>query len=381
MRRTIYNEDHEAFRDSVRSFLAAEAVPHQAEWEKQGFISKEFFRKMGDVGLIGMQVADKHGGGGVDSWKFNVVVAEEAAALGLSLGRLRVHMDIILPYFMSYANDEQRERWLPGITSGKLMTAIAMTEPGTGSDLAGISATARLEGDRYVLNGAKTFITGGIGADLVVVVARTGKGDDRRDGLSLLVVEDGMEGFSRGRNLEKLGLKSQDTAELFFEDVRVPAANLLGEEGRAFSHLTRNLAQERMSISVNAVAQSRAALALTIDYVRNRKAFGQPVSTFQNTKFELADLATRLEAAQALLDQAIEEHDRGELSGADAAKVKLFTTEMQGRIMDACLQLHGGYGYMLEYPIAGMYADARVSRIHGGSSEIMKVIIAKSLGL
>lgn len=381
MKRTIYSEDHEAFRDTVRNFLIKEAVPHQDGWYEQGFISKDFFARMGELGLIGMQVPEQFGGGGVESYKFNTLIAEEAAAQLVSLGRLRVHMDINVPYFMRYANDEQKQRWLPGIASGTLMTAIAMTEPGTGSDLAGITATARLDGDHYVLNGAKTFITGGIGADLVIVVARTSKSENRRAGLSLLIVEDGMPGFNRGRNLEKIGLKSQDTAELFFEDVRVPVANLLGDEGDAFTYLSSNLPQERLSISVNAVSQSRAAMATTIEYVKDRKAFGQSIGSFQNTKFSLAGLAAQIEAAESMLDRAIEEHDRRELSVADAAKVKLFTTEMQGRVMDACLQLHGGYGYMLEYPIARMYADARVTRIYGGSSEIMKVIIAKSLGL
>ncbi|MBX6166096.1 MAG: acyl-CoA dehydrogenase family protein [Thermobispora bispora] len=381
MRRTVYNEDHEAFRETVRDFLLKEAVPYAQEWERQGFVSRDFYRKAGALGIVGLQVPERYGGGGVESYKFNCVLTEETARQHLCLGSLRVHMDIVLPYFLRYADEEQRRRWLPGIASGELMTAIAMTEPGTGSDLAGIATTARLDGDYYVLNGAKTFITGGIGANLVVVVARTSKGGDRRSGLSLLVVEDGMPGFTRGRNLEKLGLKAQDTAELFFEDVRVPVANLLGEEGQAFSYLTGNLPQERLSIAVNAVAQSRAALELTVGYVKNRKAFGQPVSAFQNTKFVLADLAARIEAAQSLLDRAIEAHDQGVLSAADAAKVKLFTTETQGHVMDACLQLHGGYGYMLEYPIARMFADARVTRIYGGSSEIMKVIIAKSLGL
>ncbi|MRJ77350.1 acyl-CoA dehydrogenase [Aeromicrobium sp. SMF47] len=381
MKRTIYGTDHEAFRDTVRSFLIREAVPRQDEWFGQGFVSKDFFAHMGGLGLIGMQVPEEFGGGGVDSYKFNAVLAEETAAQLVSVGGLRVHMDIILPYFMEYADDEQKKRWLPGIANGTLMTAIAMTEPGTGSDLAGIATTARLEGDHYVINGAKTFITGGIGADLVIVVARTSKSENRRSGLSLLVVEDGTPGFSRGRNLQKIGLKAQDTAELFFEEVRVPVENLLGSEGEAFTYLSSNLPQERLSISVNAVSQSRAALKATLEYVQDRKAFGQTVGSFQNTKFVLAGLSAQMEAAESLLDRAIEEHDRGELSVADAARVKLFATEMQGRVMDECLQLHGGYGYMLEYPIARMYADARVTRIYGGSSEIMKVIIAKSLGL
>jgi len=381
VKRTLYNAEHEAFRETVRDFVLKEAAPHQQEWEAQGLIPNEFFRKMGKLGLIGMQIPVEYGGGGIDSWKYNVLLAEECAANRVSLGRLRVHMDINTPYFMKYCNDEQKQRWLPGIATGELLTAIAMTEPGTGSDLAGISTSAERDGDHYVINGAKTFITGGIGASLIIVVARTSKGEDRRAGLSLIVVEDTMAGFSRGRNLDKLGLKSQDTAELFFDNVRVPVANLMGEEGKAFSYLTGNLPQERLSIAVNATSQAKAALALTIDYVKSRKAFGQPISSFQNTKFQLADLAAQIEAAQAVVDRAIEEHETGELSVADAAKAKLFATELQGRVVDVCLQLHGGYGYMSEYPIARMYADARVTRIYGGSSEIMKVIISKSLGL
>jgi acyl-CoA dehydrogenase len=287
-----------------------------------------------------------------------------------------------MPYFLAFANEEQRERWFPRLASGEMLTAIAMTEPGTGSDLAGIATRAQWDGDGYLLNGAKTFITGGVIADAVIVVARTSdETTDRRRGLTLLVVEDGMPGFSRGRELAKLGMKAQDTAELSFDDVRVPVANRLGEEGMAFDYLGRNLQQERVCVAVEGVASAEAALRMTIDYVKERRAFGQPVSAFQNTKFELASVATEIEAAQAMVDAAVQALDAGELTAADAAKVKLFCTELQARAVDRCLQLFGGYGYMLEMPISRLYADARVTRIYGGTSEVMRSIIGKSLGL
>ena len=318
----------------------------------------------------------------VEDYRYNVVLQEESARALVTLGTVRTQLDVILPYFLAYADEEQRERWFPGLASGQLLTAIAMTEPGTGSDLAGMRTTAVLDGDHYVLNGAKTFITGGLLADLVIVVARTSTDpDNRRAGLTLLVVEDGMPGFVRGRALDKIGIKAQDTAELSFDGVRVPVANRLGEEGAAFGYLGRNLPQERMTVAVGSVAQAKAALDATVEYVKERKVFGAPVASFQNTKFELAAVAAEVEAAQAMLDRAVLELVAGELSGADAAKVKLFCTEVQARAVDRCLQLFGGYGYMLEYPIARLYTDARVARIYAGTSEVMKVIIAKSLGL
>ncbi|KAA5838299.1 acyl-CoA dehydrogenase [Saccharopolyspora hirsuta] len=381
MRSTAYGAEHEAFREVVRDFLAKEVVPHFADWEKAGLVPRELFHKAGAVGMLGLQVPEEYGGGGTSSFKFNAVITEETARAGVSLGGFKVHTDVVVPYFISLCDEEQKQRWLPGLASGELMSAIAMTEPGTGSDLAGMATTATREGDHYMLNGAKTFITGGHNADLVIVVARTGQGDDRRDGLSLLVVERGMEGFSRGRNLEKLGLKAQDTAELFFDDVRVPAANLLGEEGRAFQYLGANLPQERLGIAVSGQAAAEAALRMTLDYVQERKVFGKPLGSFQNSKFELADCAVRIEAGRAMLDRALDEQEAGELTAADAAKVKVYCTELQSTVVDRCLQLHGGYGYMLEYPIARMYADARVTRIFGGTTEVMKTIIAKDLGL
>jgi acyl-CoA dehydrogenase len=299
------------------------------------------------------------------------------------MGTARTQLDVILPYFLAYCSDSQQARWLPGMAAGELLTAIAMTEPGTGSDLAGIRTRAVRDGDHYVLDGAKTFITGGWLADLVIVVCRTADPDpaDRRAGLTLLVVEDGMPGFAKGGKLDKMGLKVHDTAELSFEGVRVPVENRLGEEGRAFSYLGRNLPQERMTIAVGAVAQARAALDTAVEYVSSRQVFGQPLSTFQNTKFELAAVAAEVEAAQALVDRALLALVAGELSGADAAIAKLFCTEMQARAVDRCLQLFGGYGYINEYPIARLYTDARVTRIYGGTSEVMKSIISKSLGL
>jgi acyl-CoA dehydrogenase len=382
VRRDVFTADHQAYREVVRDFLAKEVVPHFADWEKLGHIPRHVFAALGSLGLIGTAIPEEHGGGGQEDYRYNVVLQEEAARALVSLGTLRTQLDVILPYFLTCTDEDQRRRWLPGIAAGELLTAIAMTEPGTGSDLAGVRTTAVRNGDSYVVNGAKTFITGGQLADLVIVLARTSTDpDDRRAGLTLLVVEDGMPGFTRGRTLEKIGLKVQDTAELSFVDVRVPQANRLGAEGAAFGYLGRNLAQERLAIAVGSVAQAQAALDATIAYVKERTAFGTPVASFQNTKFELAAVAAEIEAGQAMLDRAVLEHVRGELSGADAAKVKLFCTEMNSRAVDRCLQLFGGYGYMLEYPIARLYADARVARIYGGTSEVLKTIISKSLGL
>ncbi|MFD8810493.1 acyl-CoA dehydrogenase family protein [Streptomyces sp. NPDC059627] len=382
MRRDVFTDDHEAFRGLVREVVAKEVVPHYAEWEKAGRIPRGFFATLGSLGLLGMAIPERYGGGGQPDYRYNVVLQEEAATALVTLGTVRTQLDVVLPYFLAYTNEEQRERWFPGLASGRLLTAIAMTEPGTGSDLAGIRTTAVRDGDAYVLNGAKTFITGGLLADLVIVVARTATDpDDRRAGLTLLVVEEGMAGFGRGRVLDKMGIKVQDTVELAFADVRVPVANRLGEEGAAFGYLGHNLPQERMTVAVGSVAQARAALDATVTYVKERRVFGSPVAAFQNTKFELAAVATEIEAAQALLDRAVLDLVDGRLSGADAAKVKLFCTEMQARAVDRCLQLFGGYGYMLEYPIARLYADARITRIYAGTSEVMKVIIAKSLGL
>jgi alkylation response protein AidB-like acyl-CoA dehydrogenase len=381
MKRTVYNEDHEIFRKVVQDFLTRDVQPHYEAWIEAGKVDKAVFHKAGEIGIPGLQIPEEYGGAGIKSFKFNAIVAEELARSGLTLGGLALQTNVLLPYFLEYATEKQQRRWLPGMASGHIVGAIAMTEPGTGSDLAGMATTAERVGDAYILNGAKTFITGGINCDLVVVVARTSRGSDRREGLSLLIVEDGMPGYERGRNLEKLGLKAQDTAELSFTDVRVPVDNLLGQEGKAFGYLGFNLPQERLSTAINAQASAERALDLTIKYVKERKAFGTTISSFQNTKFELASCAIDIEAGRAMVDRALDELDEGTLTAADAAKVKVYTTELQSRVIDRCLQLHGGYGFMMEYPIARMYADARVTRIFAGTTEVCKSIVSKSLGL
>jgi alkylation response protein AidB-like acyl-CoA dehydrogenase len=382
MRRLEYAPEHEAFRSAIRDFLAREVVPNFPTWLTAGIVPAELFGSLAELGVFGLDVPEEYGGGGAAGWRYNAILTEEAARAFVHLGPVRCHLDVVMPYLLAYANEEQRRRWLPRIVDGKMITAIAMTEPGTGSDLAGIQTTARRDGDHFVLNGAKTFITGGISADLVIVVARTSHDEsNRRNGLSLLVVEEGMKGFVKGRKLDKIGLFVQDTAELAFTDVQVPVENLLAEEGRAFSYLGHNLPGERLSIAATATAAAQAALATTVDYVRDRKVFGQVLGSFQNTKFELAGVAVEVEAAQVWVDAAVDAHERGELTAVDAAKLKVFCTEVQGRAVDRCLQLFGGYGYMLEYPIARLYADARVSRIYGGTTEVLNTIISKSLGL
>jgi acyl-CoA dehydrogenase len=382
VQRDLFTDEHQAFRKLVRDYLQRSVLPAYGDWERAGVLPRKFFTDMGALGVMGMAIPEQYGGSGIADYRYNVVLQEEAAAATVMLGTLRTQLDVILPYFLAYASDEQRRRWFPGMASGELLTAIAMTEPDTGSDLAGLRTTAVRDGAGYVVNGSKTFITGGVLADLVIVVTRTSADPaNRRAGLTLLVVEDGMPGFAKGRRLDKIGLKVQDTAELSFTGVRVPAANRLGEEGAAFGYLGHNLPQERLCIAVGAVAAARAALTVTVDYVQRRTVFGQPVSQFQNTKFELAAVAAEVEAGQALVDQAVRAHVVGELDGVAAAKTKLFCTEMQGRVVDRCLQLFGGYGYITEFPIARLYADARVSRIYGGTSEVMKTIISKSLGL
>lgn len=385
MQRTVFNEDHEAFRATVRDFIAKEVTPVHEKWEEDGHPPRDFYRRLGELGVLGIQVPEEYGGGGESSLKFNVVVAEEVAAAGASFGSQSVHTNLILPYLLEYANEEQKNRWLPGFASGDLMFAIAMTEPGTGSDLANIATSAKLseDGTHYVLNGAKTFITGGVLADRILVVCRTAPStaENRRSGLSILVVDTSSPGFSVGRKINKIGLKTSDTAELSFVDVQVPVEDRLGEEGDGFSYLTHNLAQERLTIAFGAAATATAALRFAIDYVKDRKVFGKPVAAFQNTKFVLAECATEVDAIQLVSDNALECHDRGTLTIPDAAKAKLFCTEAAGRVIDKCLQLHGGYGYITEYPIARLYADTRVTRIYGGTSEVMKTIIAKDLGL
>jgi alkylation response protein AidB-like acyl-CoA dehydrogenase len=381
MQRRHYNEDHLAFGDAVRTFIAKEMQPDYLAWEAAGLAPRELFRAAGGNGFLGLQVPEQYGGGGTEDFRFNQILGEElmlAGVGGAGLG-ITLHNDICLPYFLRYCTDAQKQRWLPGIASGELITAVAMTEPGAGSDLAGIRTSAVADGEDLIVNGSKTFITNGINADLVITAVRTGP--ERHKGLSLVIVERGMPGFERGRNLEKLGLHSQDTAELSFTDVRVPRENVLGEIGAGFLGLVSNLPQERMSIAISGVAGARAALNWTISYVRERKAFGQSIGSLQNTRFVLAEIATEVDVAQAYIDQCVDALLIGDLSPEDAAKAKWWATELQGRAVDRCLQLHGGYGYMQEYPIARAYADARVTRIYGGATEIMKEIIGKSLKL
>jgi alkylation response protein AidB-like acyl-CoA dehydrogenase len=385
MRRTLFEDVHEDFRASFHTFLEREVIGEAGrygEWERAGIVPREVFAKAGRGGFLGMSVPERYGGAGVDDFRFNLIVGEEtqrAGVGGFGLG-ITLHNDICLPYFLTYCDEPQRERWLGGIVSGELITALAMTEPGIGSDLAGMSTSARLAGDHYVVDGTKTFITNGINADLVIVAVKTDP-SERHRGISLLVVERGMEGFSRGRNLEKIGQHSQDTAELSFADVHVPVENRLGEEGKGFLYLVSNLPQERLSIAASAVAAAEAALSWTLEYVRERRAFGQPIGSFQNSRFTLAELRTETEIARAFIDRCVQELDAGTLSPEDAAMAKWWCTELQGRVVDRCLQLHGGYGYMLEYPIARAFADARVTRIYGGANEIMKEIVGRSMGL
>ena len=382
MKRNIFESEHKDFRESVRRFFAEEVVPHHEEWEREGAVPRELFAKAAEKGMLAMGVPEQFGGLGVDDFRFNQIVVEEvsyANVAGSGLG-LTLHNDICLPYFLEYCSDEQRERWLPGIADGSLITALAMTEPGIGSDLASMAATARRDNGHYVVNGAKTFITNGINADLVITAVKTDP-TERHRGISLVVLERGMEGFDRGRNLEKLGMHAQDTAELFFTDVPVPAENLLGEEGKGFLYLVSNLAQERMSIAIAAVSSAQAAFDVTLEYVKERTAFGQPVGSFQASRFALAEMKTEIELATVYIDQAVMALNAGELSPEDAAMAKWWATELQGRVVDKCLQLHGGYGYMLEYPIARFYNDARITRIYGGTTEIMKEIVGRSLGV
>ncbi|WP_329387423.1 acyl-CoA dehydrogenase family protein [Streptomyces sp. NBC_01716] len=385
MRRSVYNEDHEAFRETLRAFIEAEVVPVYDEWYEAGLVPREFYYKLGELGIFGIEVPEEYGGAGEESFKFQAVVSEECARAGVSFGGSSVHVALCLPYVKAYATDEQKKRWLPGFVTGETMYAIAMTEPGTGSDLAGMKTTAKLsaDGSHYVLNGAKTFITGGVHADRVIVCARTAppSSEDRRHGISLFVVDTKSEGYAVGRKLDKLGLKSSDTAELSFSDVKVPVEDLLGEEHKGFSYLGQNLPQERLGIAVGAYAQAAAAIRFAQSYVQDRTVFGKTVASFQNTKFELAACKAEVDAAEAVCDRALDAHDKGELSAAEAASAKLFCTEVAHRVIDKCLQLHGGYGYMNEYPIARLYADNRVNRIYGGTSEVMKMIIAKSMGL
>jgi alkylation response protein AidB-like acyl-CoA dehydrogenase len=379
--RTIFSDEHHQFRATVARFVRDEVAPYHDEWERDGMVPRELWKKAGELGLLCTDVPTEYGGGGVPDFRYNVVVTEELVKVGASGVGIPLHNDVIVPYLLAHANDEQKRRWLPAMASGELITAIAMTEPATGSDLAAIGTTAiRQEDGSYLLNGAKTFITNGILADLVIVVAKTDP-DAKHGGMSLLVVERGMEGFSRGRKLDKIGMHAQDTAELVFEDVRVPPANLLGEEGKGFLYLMQALPQERLSIAVGAIAGAESALEQTLAYCKEREAFGRPIGSFQNSRFVLAEMRTEVTIGRQFVDRCIELHDRGELPVDEAAMAKYWTTDLLGTVVDRCVQLFGGYGFMREYPIARAFCDARVQRIYGGTNEIMKEIIGRSMGI
>jgi alkylation response protein AidB-like acyl-CoA dehydrogenase len=380
MQRLRDEPEHDAFRDSVRAFCDKHIAPHHKEWEEAGIVPRDLWLEAGKQGLLGTDVPEQYGGGGVRDFRYNAVVGEEVTRVGGSGVGFTLHNDVAAPYLLKLGTDEQKQRWMPGFCSGELITAIAMTEPGTGSDLQGIKTSARRDGDDWVINGSKTFITNGILSDIVIVVAQTDPSAGAK-GFSLLVVERGMKGFERGRNLEKVGMKAQDTAELFFDDVRVPSTNLLGTEGLGFLHLMDCLPQERLSIAVVAVAASRKVLDLTVEYCKGRKAFGKAIGSFQHSRFALAELETEVSIAEQFLDRAILEHNAGRFEVKDAAMAKWWTTELQKRVVDQCVQLHGGYGYMLEFPVAKAFIDSRVQTIYGGTTEIMKEIVGRSLGV
>ncbi|NYE37293.1 alkylation response protein AidB-like acyl-CoA dehydrogenase [Nocardioides cavernae] len=379
-RPSILEQEHEDFRAVARAFFDKEVVPHHAAWEAAGIVDREVWRRAGEQGLLCFDVEEAYGGPGIRDFRYNMVLAEESARAGASGPGFAVHTDIIVPYLSSLGTEEQKQRWLPGCVSGEIVTAIAMTEPGAGSDLQGIRTTAVDAGDHYVLNGSKTFISNGILADLVVVVCRTDP-DAGHQGISLLVVERGMEGFERGRNLDKMGLHAQDTAELSFTDVHVPKANLLGAEGSGFVSLMENLPQERISIGCIAVAAIEHVLDLCLAYAKEREAFGKPIGTFQHNRFVLAEMATEAHVARVFINDCVLRLNAGEVDTALASMAKWWTTELQKRVVDAGVQLHGGYGYMNEYPISKAYVDSRIQTIYGGTTEIQKEIIGRMLGL
>ncbi len=377
--RTIYQAEHEQFRRTFRHWLDTEVVPHHEQWEREGIVPRTAWEDAGARGFLGLAVPEIYGGGGSDDFRFAAIMSEEIGHTGVVGGAhgFTVHNDIVLPYMISLANDEQKKRWLPNMVAGKFIGALAITEPNTGSDMAGIKTTALRDGDDYVVNGSKTFISNGINSDVLVVATRTAPKLGKK-GISLLVIERGMPGFERGRNLEKVGKHSQDTAELFFSDVRVPTSNLLGREGSGMKYLMHNLAQERLSIAVDAVAVAVAALNWTQNYVNERVVFSQNLSKFQNTKFLMAELYSEVQIGQVYVDRCIELHNNKELDATQAAVAKYWLTEMQNRVVDRCVQLHGGYGYMREYPIARAWIDSRIQTIYGGTTEIMKEVISRS---
>ena len=379
IKRTAFDSEHDMFRDSFRKFLKEEAVPFHEQWEKDGQVSHEFWKKAGAQGYLCPTVPEAYGGSEAD-FRYNAVVSEEVANFGLTGIGFNLHSDIAVPYLMAYGTEEQKHKYLPGCVSGDIITAIAMTEPGTGSDLQNVKTNAVLsdDGEHYILNGSKTFITNGQLADLVIVVAKTNPEGGSKSS-SLLLVETGMEGFVKGQNLHKIGMKAQDTSELFFQDVKVPKANLLGEQGMGFIYLMQELPQERLSVSLSAVSCAESILEQTIEYVKERQAFGKSIASFQNTQFKLAEMSSTVTMARVFIDKCLELHLDKELDSVTAAKLKLLSTDIQCDVVDECLQLHGGYGYMWEYPVARAYADSRVQKIYAGTNEIMKLIIGRDL--
>lgn len=379
MKRTIFEPEHDQFRDTCRAFMKAEVQPHVDRWRDAGIVDREVFRKAGEAGLICTWADERWGGAGIDDFRFEQIIIEENMRFGDIGFYLQLHADLVAPYIDKLGTEEQKARWMPGIVSGETILAIAMTEPSTGSDLAGIRTKAEDRGDHWLLNGAKTYISNGILSDLVIVAARTDP--HSRHGLGLFVVERGMTGFERGRNLKKMGMHSQDTAELFFTDVQVPKRNVLGEASEGFRYLSRFLAQERLVAAIGCIATAQTAFDLTLEYVKERRAFGKPIGAFQNTRFVMAALRAEIDAIQTMIDQCVLLLNARELSAEDAAACKLLATELEGKVMDGCVQLHGGAGYMDEYRISRMFTDARISRIYAGTSEIMKEIIGRSIGL
>ena len=375
--RTIFDPEHQDFRNAVREFLAREALPKVEQWKRDGIIDREFWKRAAAQGFVAFSADPKHGGLGIRDFRYNAIIEEEVVYAGAATDAFQLTNSILVPYLTDLTTDEQRARWLPGVTSGDLVPAIAMSEPGAGSDLRGITTTARWDGGRWVLNGSKIFITSGIQADLVIVAARVER--DGIDGLGLFVVEAGMPGFERGRKLDKIGREAQDTAELFFDDVAVPEANVLGEPGQGLRLMMRNLASERLAMAVTAIADAERALELTSQYTEERLAFGKPIASFQANRFDLAEMATEIRVGRVYVDDCIRRQVAGELSDAEAAGAKFWATELEWRVLDRCLQLHGGYGYMSEYEIAWRWRDARVQRIYGGTNEIMKEIVGRAL--
>ena len=375
--RTLFSLEHELFRESVRKFLEREAAPFHGQWEKQGYIDRQLWSKAGEQGLLCSHLPEEYGGMAVD-FLYSAIVIEEISRLGLTGIGFSLHSDIVAPYILHYGSEALKQKYLPKLIAGESITAIAMTEPGAGSDLQGVKTTAVLDGDEYVINGSKTFITNGYLADLVIVVAKTDPKAGAK-GTSLLLVEAGTPGFAKGKRLEKVGMKAQDTSELFFQDVRVPKENLLGQAGMGFAYLMQELPQERLTVAIGAISAAEAALQWTLDYTRERKAFGQAIADFQNTRFKLAEIATEVQIGRVFLDRCLELHLLGKLDVPTAAMAKYWATDLQCKVLDECVQLHGGYGFMWEYPIARAWADARVQRIYAGTNEIMKEIIARSL--